>query len=60
MGDYDPVFGIGGYHRCHRVAKWITPKDPMRKRKLFVCGIHRRSVDMFQARINSTKRCKPL
>lgn len=45
---------------CGRPAKYITPKNPITKKTMFVCGIHRNSIDRFHEQIKSAKRCKAL
>jgi len=48
------------YYACGRPAKYIAPKDKLSGRKLYVCGIHKNSVDAFHKRINSGKKCEQL
>jgi len=48
------------YFKCGKPAKYISPKDPMNGRQLYLCGIHKNSVDAFHKRINSKERCKKL
>jgi len=46
------------FYPCGRPAKYITPKDPMKGRKIYVCGIHKNSINAFHKRTGSSKRCK--
>ena len=48
------------FYSCGKPAKYITPKDKFLKRKLYVCGIHRNTVDAFYKRKNLSKKCKKL
>lgn len=58
MGEYGPTGP--DYYKCNRPAKYVTPVDKLNKRRLFVCGIHKRSVDDLYKRVNSTERCIPI
>lgn len=53
------TFDFGtNYFKCGKPAKYITPKDKMNPRKMFVCGIHKNSVDKMYENIGSSKRCR--
>ena len=45
---------------CGKQAKFITPKDKMNKRRKYVCGIHRRSIDKMYERTGRDLRCQRL
>ena len=45
------------YFKCGKPAKYITPKEPLSGKRIFVCGIHKNSVDAFHKRINSNEKC---
>jgi hypothetical protein len=47
-----------GYYPCNRKAKYITPPNPITKKIMYVCGIHKNSIDAMHKKINSNKRCK--
>lgn len=48
------------YFKCGRPAKYITAKDKLSGRKIYVCGIHKNSVDAFHKRIGSKERCQSI
>ena len=48
------------YFKCGKPAKYTTPKDKMNPKKMFVCGIHKNSVDKMYKNIGSSKRCKSI
>ena len=48
------------FPKCGKPAKYITPAGPITGRTMYVCGIHKRSVDAFHVRIGSKERCKKL
>jgi len=48
------------YFPCGKPAKYITPKDKLSGRKIYVCGIHKNSVDAFHKKTGSNKRCKSI
>ena len=45
------------YFKCGKPAKYITPKESLSGKQMFVCGIHKNSVDALYERISSDKRC---
>lgn len=48
------------FFACGRPAKFIAPKDKLSGRRLYVCGIHKNSVDAFYKRQHSNKRCRKI
>uniref|UniRef100_A0A6M3KW54 Uncharacterized protein n=1 Tax=viral metagenome TaxID=1070528 RepID=A0A6M3KW54_9ZZZZ len=48
------------YGLCGRPAKYITPFDKMYKRRLFVCGIHRRECDRFHEKLKTGLKCEKI
>ena len=52
---------MGVYYLCSRQAKYITPKGPLNNGiRLYVCGIHKNSIDAMHKRIGSKERCEKL
>jgi len=47
------------YFPCGKPAKYISPKEKG-GRQMYLCGIHKNSVDAMYKRIGSDKRCKKL
>ena len=47
---------VENYYPCGKTAKW---KNPENQHPMFLCGIHRNSLDKMYKRINSDLRCLP-
>ena len=45
---------------CNRPAKFKTIPDSLNKKSNFVCGIHRRSIDIMYKKQGKETRCVPL
>ena len=48
------------YSACGRRAEYRTPKDLISGNQYYVCGIHRRSIDIMYRNLGNHKRCKKL
>ena len=50
---------VDNYYKCGRVAKYITPADGLNK-SMFVCGIHKESVNSMYKKRGLDTRCKKI